>query len=68
MPRFQTAGRSLKAAFKNWQALVPYPEAAFHSLESIVMGLFKSDLYRAFFLGFGTTAVLMAAQFAPHVL
>lgn len=32
------------------------------------MGLFKPDLYRAFFLGFGITALVMAAQFVPHVL
>jgi len=32
------------------------------------MGLFKPDLYRAFFLGFGVTALAMAAQFVPHVL
>jgi hypothetical protein len=32
------------------------------------MGLFKPDLYRAFFLGFGITALVMAAQFAPNVL
>lgn len=32
------------------------------------MGLFKPDLYRAFFLGFGITAALMAAQFIPHLV
>jgi hypothetical protein len=32
------------------------------------MGLFKPDLYRAFFLGFGFTALAMAAHFAPSVL
>jgi hypothetical protein len=32
------------------------------------MGLFKPDLYRAFFLGFGITALLMGAQFVPHLV
>ena len=32
------------------------------------MGLFKSDLYCSFFLGFGITALAMAAQFAHTVL
>jgi len=32
------------------------------------MGLFKPDLYRAFFLGFGVTALAMAAQFAQTML
>jgi hypothetical protein len=32
------------------------------------MSLFKPDLYRAFFLGFGITALAMAAQFVPHVV
>jgi len=27
------------------------------------MGLFKPDLFRAFFVGFGITAVILAAQF-----
>ena len=26
------------------------------------MGLFKPDLFRAFFLGFGVTALILAAQ------
>jgi len=37
-------------------------------LERISMGLFKPDLYRAFFLGFGVTALVMAAQFVPHLI
>lgn len=32
------------------------------------MSLFKSDLCRAFFLGFGVTALAMAAQFVPHLV
>ena len=32
------------------------------------MGLFKPDLYRSFFLGFGITALAMAAHFVPNVL
>jgi hypothetical protein len=32
------------------------------------MGLFKPDLYRAFFLGFGLTALAVGAQFVPGVL
>jgi hypothetical protein len=32
------------------------------------VGLFKPDLYRAFFLGFGITAVAMTAHFVPSVL
>ena len=30
------------------------------------MELWKPDLYRAFFLGFGLTAVLMATQIVPQ--
>jgi len=32
------------------------------------MGLFKPDLYRSFFLGFGVTALGMATQILPRVL
>jgi hypothetical protein len=32
------------------------------------MGLFKPDLYRAFFLGFGITALIMAAQIVPQLI
>jgi hypothetical protein len=32
------------------------------------MGLFKPDLYRAFFLGFGITALTMGAQIVPQML
>jgi hypothetical protein len=32
------------------------------------MGLFKPDLYRAFFLGFGITTVLLAAQIVPGLV
>ena len=32
------------------------------------MGLFKADLYRAFLVGFGTTAIVMAAHFVPHLV
>ncbi len=32
------------------------------------MGLFKPDLYRAFILGFGITALLLAAQFVPNLV
>lgn len=30
------------------------------------MGLFKPDLFRAFFLGFGVTAVVMGIQILPQ--
>jgi hypothetical protein len=32
------------------------------------MGLFKPDLYRAFFLGFGITTLLMGAQIVPQLV
>ena len=32
------------------------------------MGLFRPDLYRAFFLGFGVTALAMGALFVPHLV
>lgn len=32
------------------------------------MGLFKPDLFRSFFAGFGVTAVVMAAQIASQLL
>lgn len=32
------------------------------------MGLFKPDLFRAFFLGFGITALILAGQFLPHLI
>jgi hypothetical protein len=32
------------------------------------MGLFKPDLFRAFFFGFGITAVILAAQFVPRLV
>jgi hypothetical protein len=31
------------------------------------MGLFKSDLFRSFFLGFGVTAFVMAANLLPKL-
>jgi len=31
------------------------------------MGLFKPDLFRAFFLGFGVTAMVMAANILPSL-
>ena len=31
------------------------------------MGLFKPDLFRAFFLGFGITALILAVQFIPQL-
>lgn len=31
------------------------------------MELFKPDLYRAFFLGFGATALLLASQILPAI-
>ena len=31
------------------------------------MGLFKPDLFRAFFFGFGISAVILAVQFVPHL-
>jgi hypothetical protein len=32
------------------------------------MGLFKPDLFRSFFVGFGVTAVVMAAQIVPQLI
>jgi hypothetical protein len=32
------------------------------------MGLFKPDLFRAFFLGFGITALILAAQMVTKLL
>jgi hypothetical protein len=32
------------------------------------MGLFKPDLFRSFFVGFGLTAVVMAAQIVPQLI
>ena len=32
------------------------------------MGLFKADFFRSFFLGFGATATVMAAQIVPKLL
>ena len=32
------------------------------------MGLFKPDLFRAFFLGFGITALVLAAQYIPQLV
>jgi hypothetical protein len=32
------------------------------------MGLFKPDLFRAFFFGFGITAVILAAQYLPRLV
>jgi hypothetical protein len=31
------------------------------------MGLFKPDLFRAFFFGFGITGLILAAQFVPQL-
>ena len=32
------------------------------------MGLFTADLYRSFFLGFGITALVLAAQIFPNLI
>jgi hypothetical protein len=32
------------------------------------MGLFKPDLFRAFFVGFGITALILAAQYLPQLV
>ena len=32
------------------------------------MGLLKPDLFRAFFAGFGVTAVAMGVQIAPNLI
>jgi hypothetical protein len=32
------------------------------------MGLFKPDLFRAFFFGFGVTALILAAQFVGQIV
>jgi hypothetical protein len=37
-------------------------------MKAIAMGLFKPDLFRSFFLGFGATAVAMAAQIVPQLV
>jgi len=31
------------------------------------MGLFKPDLFRAFFFGFGITALILAGQIVPQL-
>jgi len=31
------------------------------------MGLFKPDLFRAFFVGFGITALILAAQYVTQL-
>ena len=31
------------------------------------MGLFKPDLFRAFFIGFGITALILASQILTHL-
>jgi len=35
--------------------------------EHQAMGLFKPDLYRSFFFGFGVTALLMSAKLLPSI-
>jgi hypothetical protein len=32
------------------------------------MGLFKPDLYRSFFLGFGLTALALAVKIVPQLI
>jgi hypothetical protein len=32
------------------------------------MGLFKPDLYRSFFFGFGLTALVLAVKMVPHLV
>jgi hypothetical protein len=32
------------------------------------MGLFRSDLYRSFFLGFGLTALVLAVKMVPNLI
>ena len=32
------------------------------------MGLFKPDLFRAFFVGFGITALILATQMLPRLV
>ena len=32
------------------------------------MGLFKPDLYRSFFLGFGVTCLVLAVHFVPQLI
>gem|GEM_PF-852931 len=38
-----------------------------YRVERKTMGLFTADLYRAFFLGFGVTAVVLAANILPRL-
>ena len=37
-------------------------------LKAFAMGLFKPDLFRSFILGFGATAMVMAAQIVPQLV
>ena len=56
--------------FNLWQPTLRQDGRAIDTIirKTIPMGLFKPDLYRAFFLGFGVTALAMAAQFAHTML
>jgi hypothetical protein len=36
--------------------------------KAFAMGLFKPDFFRSFLLGFGATAVVMAAQIVPQLV
>jgi hypothetical protein len=52
---------------RSWPLARGHPTLTLES-SRFPMGLFKPDLYRAFFLGFGVTALAMAAQFAHTML
>ena len=60
----------MNSDFNLWQPTLRQDGRAIDTIirKTIPMGLFKPDLYRAFFLGFAVTAVLMAAQFVPHMV
>jgi hypothetical protein len=47
---------------------IPRNAQQFDARKVIQMGLFKPDLYRSFFFGFGLTAVTLAVKMMPHLI
>ena len=47
---------------------LPSPVTSLPLLKAFAMGLFKPDLFRSFILGFGATAMVMAAQIVPQLV
>jgi len=47
---------------------LPSPVVSLHLPKAFAMGLFKPDLFRSFLLGFGATAMVMAAQIVPQLV